>query len=156
MSKLVMALAVLMLALTPPVTAWAIDPGEMFADPAKEQRAREIGKQLRCLVCRNQSIFDSNADLAHDLRMVVRERIEAGDDDQAIIAFVADRYGDFVLLNPPIKESTYALWAAPLVFVLAALALGAGYLRRRRPLTDDPMSDAEHMAARRLLEGEDA
>jgi len=156
MARLIVALTALLLVLTPPAVGWAIDADEMFADPAKEARAREIGKQLRCLVCQNQSIFDSNADLARDLRMVVRERIDVGDDDSAIIAFVSQRYGDFVLLNPPVKTTTYVLWAAPLIFLLGALGLGTVYLRRRRPVTDDALSEADRAAARRLLEGGDA
>jgi cytochrome c-type biogenesis protein CcmH len=153
MRQLMILLAATLLALTPPAAVRAIDPDEMFADPAMEERAREVGKQLRCLVCQNQSIFDSNAGLAHDLRMVVRERIEAGDDDAAILSFVSDRFGDYVLLNPPVKQTTYLLWAAPVALLLAAFLLGAGYLHRRRPVADAPLSEAEQAAARRLLEG---
>jgi len=147
-------LIVLLLALAPaPVVA--LDAAEMFADPAKEARTREIGQQLRCLVCQNQSIFDSNAGLARDLRMVVRERIEAGDDDTAILEFIAGRYGDYVLLKPPVKRETYALWAAPAAFLLASLGLGAAYLRRRRPVADS-LSEADRAEARRLLQGEES
>lgn len=133
-----------------PAQLAALDPDEMFADPAKEARAREIGKQLRCLVCQNQSIFDSNAGLAHDLRMVVRERIEAGDGDAEIVDYVAERFGDYVLLKPPVKGETYLLWAAPAGFLVAALGLGAVYMRRRRPAAD-LMTDADRAEARRLL-----
>ena len=132
--------------------ARAIDPDEMFADPAKEERARTIGKQLRCVVCQNQSLFDSNADLAKELRIVVRERIEAGDSDQQAIDYIAARYGDYVLLEPPVKPKTYLLWVAPiLLFAVAALA-AAHYARgRRRP---DGLSEDERAEARRILEEE--
>jgi len=146
-----MLLAALLLVLAAPV-ARAIDADEMFADPAKEARARDIGRQLRCLVCQNQSIFDSNADLARDLRMVVRERIDAGDDDEAIITFISRRFGDFVLLNPPVKRITYVLWGAPVAFLMLAGLLGGAYLHRRRPVGEEPLSAADRAAARRLLE----
>ncbi len=130
--------------------ARAIDPGEMFADPAKEARTRAIGKQLRCVVCQNQSLFDSNADLAGELRMVVRERIEAGDTDRQAIEYIVARYGDYVLLNPPVKPKTYVLWIAPiLILALAALAAGR-YARRQGRLPN--LSEQDRAKARRLLE----
>src|SRR4051812_36803856 len=86
--------------------AHAVRPDEMLADPALEARARDIGRELRCLVCRNQSIDDSDADLAHDLRVVVRERLKEGDSDDQVVAYVRSRYGDFVLLRPPFKIGT--------------------------------------------------
>ncbi|MDH3666243.1 MAG: cytochrome c-type biogenesis protein CcmH [Paracoccaceae bacterium] len=156
MARIVMFMAAVMLAFAVPSPVQAIDPDEMFTDLAQEERAREIGKQLRCLVCQNQSIFDSNAGLARDLRMVVRERITAGDNDDQIITFVAERFGDYVLLEPPIKQTTYALWAAPVVFLIAALGLGAVYLRRRQPVIEDGLSEAERAEAQRLLKGGDA
>ena len=116
--------------------AGAVDPDEILADPALEERAREIGKGLRCLVCQNQSIDDSDAELARDLRVVVRERLTAGDDDQEVIDYVVSRYGDFVLLKPPFKLSTYALWLGPGgVAVVAVIAVIAFY-RRRSKSTD--------------------
>jgi cytochrome c-type biogenesis protein CcmH len=93
--------------------AGAVLPDEMLTDLVLEARARDISKNLRCLVCQNQSIDDSDADLARDLRIIVRERLVAGDSDGAVIGFVVDRYGDFVLLNPPFKASTYVLWIGP-------------------------------------------
>lgn len=110
----------------------AMDPDELLEDPVLEERARSISKELRCLVCQNQSIDDSDADLARDLRQLVRERLLAGDSDEEIIQFATDRYGDFVLLRPPMKPSTWVLWYGPLVILLLA---GAGmffYVRRRR------------------------
>ena len=131
--------------------AQAIDPDEMFDDPVKEARALEIGKQLRCVVCQNQSIFDSNATLAGDLRMVVRERIEAGDSDEEAMAYIARRFGDYVLLQPPLKAQTVVLWATPLVLLaLAAFGLWR-YGRRRDPAV--AMTDEERAEARRILEG---
>ncbi|MFY8093953.1 MAG: cytochrome c-type biogenesis protein [Niveispirillum sp.] len=112
--------------------ALAVLPNEKLADPAMEARAREISKELRCLVCQNQSIDDSNADLARDLRVLVRERLVAGDSNEQVIAYVHDRYGDFVLLRPPVTGYTALLWGGP--FVLLALA-GFGtalYMRQRR------------------------
>ena len=95
------------------VSAGAVNPDEMLDDPALEARAREISKGLRCLVCQNQSIDDSDADLARDLRVLVRERLAAGDSDGQVIGYVVSRYGDFVLMRPPFKAATYALWLGP-------------------------------------------
>ena len=138
-------LAVSPLAMAPTV-ALAVMPDEVLKDPALESRAREISKELRCLVCQNQSIDDSNAPLARDLRVLVRERLQAGDSDAGVLSYVIDRYGDYVLLRPPFKAATLLLWVGP----FALLALGAAgtvfYLRGRRgagaggdttPLTED-------------------
>ena len=111
--------------------AGATQPGEILSDPALEARAREIGAELRCLVCQNQSIDDSNAPLAHDLRVIVRERLVAGDSDEQVIAFVVERYGDYVLLKPPFKTSTLLLWGAPLLALLGG-GLIVVFVQRRR------------------------
>ncbi len=112
---------------------WAVEPDEIMADPVLEARARVISKELRCLVCQNQSIDDSDAGLARDLRILLRQRLTAGDTDQQAKSFLVARYGDFVLLKPPLKPATYVLWFGPLViFVIAALG-AVVYLRRRRP-----------------------
>jgi cytochrome c-type biogenesis protein CcmH len=100
---------------------WAVEPGEILADPKLEARARELSSQLRCLVCQNQSIDDSQAPLAKDLRVIVRERLVAGEDDATIMAYLVQRYGDFVLLKPPFKFETLLLWLMP----FALLVLGA-------------------------------
>ena len=135
--------------------ALAVDANEMFADPSMEARARALGRDLRCLVCQNQSIFDSNAGLAKDLRAVVRERIEAGDTDGEVLDYVAARYGDYVLLNPPVNSNTALLWAMPAVLLLIAGAAGGLYLRgRSRHAHPTGLSPAERQAARRILEGE--
>lgn len=121
-----MRLGILVLALTLvfPIAHAAVSPDEVLDDPALEERARELGKELRCLVCQNQSIDDSDAALARDLRQVVRERLVAGDSDDQIRGFLTDRYGDFVLLSPPVKPGTYLLWAGPaLLFILGAILL---------------------------------
>ena len=99
------------------LSAWAVEPSEMLDDPGLEQRARAISKELRCLVCQNQSIDESDADLARDLRVVVRERLVAGDSDQEVIGFVVARYGDWVLLDPPFRPLTWVLWLGPLGIV---------------------------------------
>jgi cytochrome c-type biogenesis protein CcmH len=122
-------LAALMLA---PVPAAAVNPDEMLKDPLLEKRAREISKGLRCLVCQNQSIDDSDADLAKDLRVIVRERLQAGDSDGAVVDYVVARYGDFVLLKPPFKGSTLVLWIGPALIALGGLAVLIAYLRRNR------------------------
>jgi cytochrome c-type biogenesis protein CcmH len=109
--------------------AFAVDPGEALADPRLEARARGLSAELRCLVCQNQSIDDSNAPLARDLRRLVRERIAGGDTDRAVMTYVVDRYGEFVLLRPPLGWHTALLWGTPL-FVLG---LTIWLLLRRRP-----------------------
>jgi cytochrome c-type biogenesis protein CcmH len=113
-------LAIVMLAMAH-TSALAVEPGEKLADPALEARARRISQELRCLVCQNQSIDDSNAELARDLRLIVRERISAGDSDAQVLAFVEQRYGEFALLRPPFKLHTLALWLMPLLLLIGTL-----------------------------------
>lgn len=133
--------------------ALAVEPGEMLDDPALEARAREISKELRCLVCRNESIDESNAELARDLRLLVRERIIAGDTDEAAVAFIVDRYGEYVLLNPPRTGSNLVLWAAGPVLLLAGLAIAGAYVLRRRPeMAEDDLSEAEKDRLTQLLD----
>ena len=112
--------------------AAAVEPNEVLADPALEARAREISRGLRCVVCQNESIDESSADLAHDLRVLVRERLVAGDSDEQVVQYIVDRYGDFVLLRPPVKPETYVLWASPAILLLIAAAIIAIYLLRHR------------------------
>ena len=110
--------------------AHAVRPDEMLSDPGLEARARAVGSELRCLVCRNQSIDDSDADLAHDLRVLVRERIKGGDSDDQVVQYIRSRYGDFVLLRPPFELGTLLLWAGPLLILLfGGVALARFYLR---------------------------
>ncbi len=122
--------AALLLAFLWQASAWAVNPDEVMADPVLESRAREISKGLRCLVCQNQSIDDSDADLAKDLRILVRDRLTAGDSDTAVVNYVVSRYGDFVLLKPPFKGATLVLWLGP--GVIAGLGLWAMIVFLRR------------------------
>ena len=132
--------------------AFAVEPSEILSDPALEARARAISEDLRCLVCQNQSIDDSHAGLAHDLRVLVRERLAAGDSDAAVKAYLVSRYGDFVLLKPPLQADTLLLWGLPfLVLTAGALSLLIG---RRHPVAPvAPLSDAEQAAVDRITSG---
>jgi len=128
-------MALLAILLTP---AHAVEPGEMLKDPALEARARQLSQELRCVVCQNQSIDDSSAPLAHDLRVIVRERLKAGDTDSQVLAFVEARYGAFVLLRPRFKLQTLLLWLTPLLLLAAAGAVL--YRARSRPAGPAPES----------------
>jgi len=121
----------------------------MLQDPAQEARAEAIGSQLRCLVCQNESIEDSGADLARDLRAVVRQRVQAGDNDAQITAWMVDRYGNFVRLRPPLSLATALLWFTPLLGLLAGGA-AAWYGRRRQPHPQPPLSEAERTQLQKL------
>lgn len=112
--------------------ALAVQPDEVLDDPALEARARAISQELRCLVCQNESIDASNAPLARDLRVIVRERLEAGASDAEVRAFVVSKYGDFVLLKPLVKPSTYALWYGPFAILIVGIAVVAVYVVRQR------------------------
>lgn len=115
----------------------AVEPSEVLDDPALEGRAREVSKDLRCVVCQNQSIDDSNAELARDMRILVRERLVAGDSNQQVKDYMVSRYGDFVLLDPPFKSSTYVLWFGPALIVgIGILVLFLYYRRRQGPVAD--------------------
>ena len=130
-------------------SAQAVRPDEMLTNPALEARARDISRDLRCLVCRNQSIDDSDADLAHDLRVLVRERIAAGESNEQVIGFVRARYGDFVLLRPPFAIGTALLWGGPLlVLLLGGVAIARFYRRRDEP---PPLSPEERQRLSAVL-----
>jgi cytochrome c-type biogenesis protein CcmH len=116
-----------------PAAAGAVLPSERLADPALEARARVISQDLRCQVCQNQSIDDSNASLAADLRRLVRERLTAGDSNEAVLSYVTQRYGDYVLLRPPLRTDTILLWYGPFGLLAAGLVGAAIYIRRRNP-----------------------
>lgn len=131
--------------------ALAVEPGEMLANPALEARAEAIGKQLRCLVCQNESIEDSGADLAHDLRVLLRERLKAGDSDAQAIKYVTDRYGAFVLLKPPVEPATYLLWFSPFAILVLGAAGAWFYLRRRTVPPDEPLDPDQRRRLERLL-----
>jgi cytochrome c-type biogenesis protein CcmH len=128
----------------------------MLPERAQEARARAIMDDFRCLVCQNQSITDSNADLARDLRVVVRERIAAGDSDADVRRYMVERYGDWILMKPPFNPATALLWLAPLL-LLAAGGLGAwAFVRRQRSRAAEPeaLDPAEHARLRALLDGD--
>lgn len=112
--------------------ARAVEPNEMLQDPALEARARLISKDLRCLVCQGEDIDDSNAELARDLRLLVRERLTAGDTDAQVKQFLRQRYGDFILLRPPVEGKTALLWLTPLIMLLIGGGTVAVYIRKRR------------------------
>ena len=122
----------------------AVEPDEMLDDPVLETRARAISKELRCVVCQNQDIDSSNAGVARDLRILVRERLELGDTDGEVVAFIRARYGDYVLMSPPLKPATYALWFAPIGFAGASIIAFVMVVRRRRgKLQTVTLSDTE-------------
>jgi cytochrome c-type biogenesis protein CcmH len=144
------ALAALLLMLASPVRA--TEAGEMLADPALEARARAITAGLRCVVCQNQSVDESNAPLARDLRRLVRERITAGDTDDQVIAYVVARYGEFALLKPRFAVHTLVLWLAPLAILLAAIAYAMMRMRARSPAGAAPSAPLSEEQERRLAE----
>ena len=128
----------------------ALEPDEILRNPALEARAREIGRSLRCLVCQNQSIDDSDAPLARDLRLLVRERLAAGDGDRQIVDYIVARYGEFVLLRPPFKPATFALWIGP--WVLLAVGAAAIAIRCRRVRAEaEPLSEQERRRLEAML-----
>lgn len=122
---------------TVPLPAQAVEPDEILSDPVLEGRARELSKDLRCLVCRNENIDESNAELARDLRVLVRERLVAGDSDGEVIDFVVARYGEYVLLRPTTSGANWMLWAAGPLMLLLALGVGFGFVRGRARASQD-------------------
>jgi cytochrome c-type biogenesis protein CcmH len=155
MRRLLAAASVVAALMSP---ARAVQPDEIMADPAKEARARELSRELRCMVCQNQSIDDSEAPLARDLRLLVRERIASGDSDAQVIDFLVARYGEFVLLKPRLERQTLLLWAVPpLVLVVGGLALWIEARRRRTHAgAQPPLTPEEKARLARLLAGESA
>jgi cytochrome c-type biogenesis protein CcmH len=155
--KYLQACAVL-IALAAAVPAWAVQPDEMLSNPVLEARARAISKDLRCMVCQNESIDESEAPLAHDLRLLVRRRLLAGDSDRQIIDFLVSRYGEFILLKPPLSWNTIALWGAPPVLLLIGLAMIVIVERRRaaaRATTESAnLTAAEEARLAKILNGE--
>lgn len=125
------------------------------ADPVLEARVMNLSKELRCLVCQNETLADSRADLANDLRAQIREQMKAGKSDKEIIAYLTDRYGKFILYNPPVDPTTYLLWFGPFVLLLAGLLVLFRYLKQRRELIiEQPLSAADHHRAEALLKVE--
>ncbi len=149
MRTLLAAIALLLMLQAP---AFAVEPGEMLPDPVLEQRAQEVSQHLRCVVCQNQTIDDSNAPLAHDMLLLVRERLLAGDSNKEVIDYIVARYGNFVLLRPPFQANTLALWIAP--FAVLALALVGLFMqmRTRAPAAIQPLSEQEKATLQQRLQ----
>jgi len=145
--RLVLALIALMSA----VPAWAVLPDEVLDDPVLEARARSLSAGLRCLVCQNQSIDDSNAELARDLRLLVRERLTIGDSDAEVLQFMVDRYGEFVLLNPRLSSATIALWVAPPVLLAFGGLVVFRVFRGRKRASEVGLSDEEEARLASLM-----
>ncbi|UXN70090.1 cytochrome c-type biogenesis protein CcmH [Devosia neptuniae] len=143
------------LAMSLALPALAVGPGEILPDPVLEQRARDISAGLRCLVCQNQSIDDSDADLARDLRVLVRERLVAGDSDEQVRQYLVDRYGEYVLLNPRLNEHTILLWVAAPLLLLVGLGTLVIAARRRSPADDADLDDDEAAVLAELQGGND-
>ncbi len=153
-TTLAVALILLLAAVAP---LRAVEPKEVLANPILEARARVLSKELRCMVCQNQSIDDSEAPLAHDLRVLVRERLKAGDSDPQVLDFLVARYGEFVQLKPPLSWHTAALWGLPPALLCIGIAMIVLVVRRRRaaPLTETAnLSAAEETRLANLMRGE--
>jgi cytochrome c-type biogenesis protein CcmH len=157
-------LLIVAMALGTSAPALAVQPDEVLPDPALEARARVLSKELRCMVCQNQSIDDSDAPLARDLRVLVRERLQAGDSDAQVLDFLVKRYGEFVLLNPRFSGRTALLWLMPvLVLLIGAVVLLLAWRRYRRAARPDspaaasaPLTAAESAKLSRILQGPDS
>ena len=139
--------------------AFAVEPDEVMADPALEQRAREVSKELRCVVCQNQSIDDSDSGIAKKMRLLVRDRIAKGDTNQEVIDYLVSRYGDFVLLNPPFKAKTLILWVGPFVMFLVGLVGIFFFYRKKSKESEEttklePLNAEEQARLEKLLKNE--
>ncbi len=146
MRRLALAIA-LMLA---PLAVWAVQPDEILTDPGLEARARALTAELRCVVCQAESIDDSHAEIARDLRILVRERITAGDSDDEVLAFVVDRYGEFVLFRPPFSWRNAALWLSGPLFLILGAGLAFGFIRRKSMAESPPRPPLTAEERRRL------
>ena len=150
-----LALALVCSVVVLPAPVQAVQPDEVLSDPALEARARELSKDLRCLVCRNENIDESNADLARDLRVLVRERLVAGDSNGEVIDFVVERYGEYVLLRPTTTGANWMLWAAGPLMLILALGVAAGYMRGRGRAAkegEQALSDEEQARLSQILD----
>jgi cytochrome c-type biogenesis protein CcmH len=149
----------LLIALVASSGAWAVEPNEMLADPVLEARARAISKELRCMVCQNESIDDSQAPLAHDLRVLVRERLQVGDSDAQVMNFLVSRYGEFVLLKPPLSWHTLALWGTPPGLLLFGIVMIVVVVRRRSTMPQvagATLTPSEEARVAKILHGDGA
>ena len=156
MGKNPLFMLILSIIISLPLNVVAVEPSEILQNPHLETRARSLSQNIRCLVCQNQSIDDSNASLAKDLRKIVREQLVSGASDDEIYNFLTERYGDFVLLRPPVKATTYILWYGPLFIFFAGLVLSALFLiRRKKILPEEPLSHSEKEELSRLISRKD-
>lgn len=153
-TALLIAPLLIFLATTP---VQAVNPDEILADPTLEARARQLSKGLRCVVCRNQSIDDSNSGIAGDMRVALRERLVAGDSDAEAMQYLVDRYGEFILLKPPFGPATYLLWGTPLLILLLTAwgFSGLWHNRSRAPSLEDPISPEDQAYITSILESEE-
>ena len=149
--RLRIALLALFMTLGAPYVAHAVQPDEMLADPRLEHRAREISGGVRCMVCQNENIDDSNAPLARDLRLLVRERLKKGDSDDQVRDYLVARYGDFVLLKPPLKPYTLILWITPVLVLLGAAGFTLARMRARTAAPNAALSETERAELDRLV-----
>src|SRR6267142_6553782 len=146
------ALAQLILVCCVLLTAAAKDAQPMADDPELEKRVTNLSHELRCLVCQNETLADSRADLAEDLRRTIREQMRAGKSDKEVVAYLTERYGDFVLYRPPVKPTTYLLWFGPFILLVVGLAILFRYVKQRRDsINDQPLTKDEHARAAELL-----
>lgn len=151
-SSMLIGMALIAAVLGTAGSAWAIRPDEMLSNPKLEARARTIDKELRCLVCQNESIDDSDADLAHDLRLLVRRRVLAGDTNEQVKQYIVARYGNYVLLKPPFDAETYLLWLGPLGLLLCAAGAATVYYRRTVQAAEaPPISEEERKRISALI-----
>ncbi len=150
--RMLRCLFILLALLLTPIHAFAVNPDEVLADPVLEQRARALSAELRCMVCQNQSIDDSNAELARDLRVVVRERLVGGDSDEQVLDYVVSRYGEFVLLKPRLSVRTIGLWGAPAALAIIGLIVAVVYTRRRAVQPVAKLSPDEEARLGKLLD----
>ena len=156
MGKNPLFMLILSIIISLPLNVVAVEPSEILQNPQLETRARSLSQNIRCLVCQNQSIDDSNASLAKDLRKIVREQLVSGASDDEIYNFLIERYGDFVLLRPPVKATTYILWYGPLFIFFAGLSLSVLFLiRRKRVLPEEPLSPEEQEELSSLISGKE-
>lgn len=130
---------------------WAVEPSEMLDDPVLESRARTLSEGLRCPICRNESIDESHASLSKDLRIILRERLVAGDTDAEAVDYMVQRYGEFILLNPQVTGVNWLLWGAGPLMLLAALGIGATAIRKRGLATQEGLSDDEEARLKEIL-----
>ncbi|MDQ0315134.1 cytochrome c-type biogenesis protein [Amorphus orientalis] len=151
---LIGAVLALLIVVGAPLPAAAVQPDEVLDDPKLEQRARELSTELRCMVCQNESIDASNAPLARDIRVLLRERLEEGDSDEEVIDYLVARYGEFILLKPRFAVHTLLLWLTPVVVLALGGVLAVVNLRKRRAAAAPPLSEREEAALRDILSEE--